>query len=71
VFPFFMDCLVNGDDGVKWLTEDRAFCDLVRKMGEHVYIYLKPRVAHYGLHGFTAADGAMQVGPPKEEQENG
>ena len=58
-WPFFIDALVEEEDGVKWLTEDRSFCDFARKMGERVLVALAPTVRHLGKYGFTPSDGAM------------
>lgn len=45
---FMPDYLEEDEHGQVFVTEDRGMCRLVRQAGEKVYLYMKPRVGHYG-----------------------
>lgn len=44
-----------------YLSEDFSFCERAKSAGIKIYVNTKPRLRHWGEHGFTVEDGDVKL----------
>jgi hypothetical protein len=68
VVPYYLPMIISDGDEHRYLGEDFAFCERVRRCGYHIYADTTIRLQHIGMYGYSWEDVAGGLAHPPSYQ---